>query len=112
MKGQLRLRCYLEQQGDIWSAVCIDLNLAAQGDSSDEARSKLHEQVKEYVYDAVQGADKEFAAQLLNRKAPLSLRFKYHMISLRCTLSDWFNNDNQKPHNGSSDSIFQEHCPT
>lgn len=77
---ELIVRCYAEKKGDTWQAVCIDLNLAAQSHSLEHARKKLNSQIAEYVYDAVAGEDQEYAAELLSRKAPLSLRLKYHRI--------------------------------
>lgn len=78
---ELIVRCYAEKSGGTWQAVCIDLNLAAQGDSFESVRHKLDEQIYEYVYDAVAGEDRAFADQLLTRKAPLSLRARYHFYA-------------------------------
>lgn len=78
----LMLRCYANKQGDQWQAFCIDLCLAAQGDSFPEVKQKLEHMMVEYVYDALAGEDREFADQLLNRKAPLSQIATYHWISV------------------------------
>lgn len=79
----LTLRCYAEQQADcLWVTVCVDLCLAAQGKTYREARQKLNQQIKEYVFDALAGEDRAYAKQLLRRKAPLSQRFKYQLIHL------------------------------
>jgi hypothetical protein len=58
--------------------VCLDFNLAAQGDSFEEAKSKLEAMIADYVYDALAGEDKPYAAQLLARRAPLSFWLKYY----------------------------------
>lgn len=76
--NELLLRCYAERKHGIWQAFCIDLNLAAQGDSFEEVRKKLEDMVFEYVYDAVAGEHREHAEYLLNRKAPLYFRAKWH----------------------------------
>lgn len=76
---QLSLRCYAEQKGALWVAICVDLGLAAQADSFDEVRVKLHAQIGEYVYDALCGEDQDHAAELLfSRKASLEHRAKYY----------------------------------
>lgn len=75
--NELVLRCFAEFRDGAWQAICIDLGLAAQGESLAEARQKLDAQVKEYVYDALAGADREHADQLLRRKAPFYLRARY-----------------------------------
>ncbi len=74
----LVVRCYAETHENQWQAICIDLNLAAQGDSFEDAREKLTEQILDYLEDALVGEDKEFAGHLLNRPAPLEYRLKYH----------------------------------
>lgn len=76
----LVLRCYAEKQEHDWVAVCLDLNLAAQGESFREVRHKLSDMICEYVNDAVVGQDKEFAPQLLKRRAPLYFWLKYYRI--------------------------------
>lgn len=78
----LMLRCYANKDGDQWQAFCIDLCLASQGDSFPEVKQKLEHMMVEYVYDALAGEDREFAEQLLNRKAPFGQIATYHWIKL------------------------------
>ena len=80
---QLIVKCYAEQEGDCWVAVCLSFNLAAQGDSFDEVKIKLEAMLAEYVYDALAGEDKPYAAQLLSRRAPLSSWIRYYVIKLK-----------------------------
>lgn len=80
------LRCYGERDGDRWVAVCVDLCLAAQADTFDEARAKLHAQIGEYVYDALAGEDRTYASDLLARKSPLSIRAKYYLYAALANL--------------------------
>lgn len=82
MLDQLHLRCYAEQQGpDLWVAVCIDLCLAAQGETYQAARSRLDAQIDSYVEDAFT-VDRAYFQQLIPRKAPLHQRVKYYLIHL------------------------------
>ena len=83
---QLIVKCYAEQEGDCWVAVCLNFNLAAQGDSFEEVKTKLEAMIAEYVYDALVGVDKPYASQLLTRSAPLSSWLKYQLIRLRIAL--------------------------
>ena len=76
--SDLLLRCYASKVGDQWQAFCIDLNLAAQGDSFDEVRSKLKNMIKDYLIDSLAGEDQEYADQLLQRKAPFGIIAEYH----------------------------------
>lgn len=84
---QLILKCYAENESGNWVAVCIDLNLAAQGQTFEETKVKLEAMIDEYIHDALVGEDKAFAAQLLSRKAPLSLRLRYWSIRFKNALS-------------------------
>ncbi|CCE25706.1 conserved protein of unknown function [Methylotuvimicrobium alcaliphilum 20Z] len=83
---QLIMKCYAEQEGDCWVAVCLNFNLAAQGDTYEEAKTKLESMIREYVHDALIGDDKPYAAQLLSRSAPLSLWLRYQIIRLKIAL--------------------------
>ena len=75
---QLILRCMAEQDNDQWVAQCLDLSLAAQADSYEEAKSKLDDMIHEDVSDALVGEDREFAESLMMRKAPLDQWIKYY----------------------------------
>lgn len=75
---QLLLRCYAEKVGNQWQAFCLDLSLAAQGDTFAEAKDKLDAMIAEYVYDALAGEDRDYAEQLLARRAPLRDWLKYY----------------------------------
>lgn len=80
---ELRLRCYAEEQApQLWVAVCIDLCLAAQGDTCAEARAKLDTQMDQYVQEAYT-VDRAHFSQLIPRKAPLHQRVKYYLAHLR-----------------------------
>jgi hypothetical protein len=75
---QLFLRCYAEKVGNQWQGFCLDLSLAVQGDTFAEVKDKLEAMIGEYVYDALVGEDREYAEQLLTRRAPLRDRLKYY----------------------------------
>ena len=77
MKIPTHLRCYARQKEGVWQAVCIDLNLAAQGKTLEKAKRRLHVQILDYVREACT-IDRAHFEHLMNRKAPLSLRFNYY----------------------------------
>ncbi|MGB4336120.1 MAG: hypothetical protein WBJ41_14875 [Chromatiaceae bacterium] len=81
--SHLLLRCYAEQAGDQWVAVCIDLGLAAQRDTYREVRRALDGQIYSYLYDALIGEDRAYADQLLTRKAPWPQILRYYLIKLQ-----------------------------
>lgn len=77
--SDLVLRCYIKRTQGQWVAVCIDLCLAAQGDTRDEAHARLVAQIRSYVHEALT-VDKESADMLLTRKAPWPQRLEYATI--------------------------------
>ncbi|MEQ1635869.1 MAG: DUF1902 domain-containing protein [Methylococcales bacterium] len=81
------IKCYAEKQAGYWAAVCLDFNLAAQDDSLDEVKTKLEVMIRDFIYDALVGEDKPYAAQLLLRHAQLSFWAKYYLIRLRLALN-------------------------
>ena len=76
---QLLLRFYAERKNSQWQAFCIDLDLAAQGDSLQEVQKKIVHMALSYVVEAF-GKDREHADVLLARKSPLRYRLKYHWL--------------------------------
>jgi len=48
---EILLRCYMEKKNGYWQAFCIDLSLAVQGDTIEEVKGKLHEQIYDYLND-------------------------------------------------------------
>lgn len=105
----LFLRCYIVQRKDHFFACCIDLCLAAQADTREEAMSKVEEQIRSYVEDALT-VDREHAHQLLLRKAPLSQRLEYHWVKFKHNMRNRKRpgGDDQSP---GSDDIFNEQLP-
>ncbi len=77
---QLIIKCYAKQQEGVWVAICLDFTLAVQGESLEEVKRKLEEQISFYVEEAFQ--DKEYGSQLLSRRAPISSWIEYYFIRL------------------------------
>ncbi len=78
----LLLKVYGECERGQWSMLCLDFSLAVQADSLDEAKRKLEEQISDYLRDALVGEDKEFAAELLYRRAPVKYYVKWYWGTL------------------------------
>jgi hypothetical protein len=78
------LKCYAKYDEGQWIANCLDFDLAAQADSFEAAKTKLENMIKEYVFDALVGEDKDYAQQLLSRKAPLLEWLKYYFYLVMC----------------------------
>src|SRR5438132_89006 len=60
---------YVERRGNQWQAFSLEFGLAAQGDTREEVESKLDSMIDSYLYDALEGEDREHAYELLTRRA-------------------------------------------
>lgn len=81
----LIIRCMAVRQGDQWVAMTLELGLAAQDDTFEAAKARLEAQIKSYVREALT-EDKEFADQLLSRKAHWSVYARYHMLQAKARI--------------------------
>lgn len=79
MRSPFIVRCYAKQQEGQWVALCIDLDLAAQGETLESVREKLSEQVASYLEEAI-SIDRAHAVTLLTRKAPFRYRAEYQWL--------------------------------
>lgn len=67
------LRCYVHGSRDQWEGLCVDLDIAAQGNSPAEVMGRLGEAIQMYVEAALEEAPAD-AERLLNRRAPWHVR--------------------------------------
>lgn len=83
----LIVHCMAWRTGDQWVAMCLDFDLAAQGDTYLEARERLAAQIHGYVRDALVGDDQDQAAYFLTRRrAPLRYWLKFYWLGLLAAL--------------------------
>lgn len=66
------LHCIAKKHDGYWSARCLDFSLYAVGDSLEEAKAKLNDEIDDYLFEALEGEEKDNAAYLLLRKAGFS----------------------------------------
>lgn len=79
------LLCFAQGHGDQWEAICLDLDIAVQGQSYQEVYEGLNDAILSYIADA-QAEDPAVARQLLTRKAPWHVRAKHVAGFLASTL--------------------------
>lgn len=65
-----------------WFAICLDFDLAAQGDSPHEVFNKLSAQIKSHIRDALTGPDKDAAWWLMHRRAPMKYWAQFYAVRL------------------------------
>ena len=70
------LLCYASGHGHDWEAICLDLDIAVQGQSFDEVFNDLNEAIALYL-ESVRELPEAERAELLHRSAPLGVRLKF-----------------------------------
>jgi len=70
------LTCIARGRAGRWQAICLDFNIAAQGQSFDEVRNLLEEAVLSYVHDALKEPEPT-RSRLLGRRTPLLSRLAW-----------------------------------
>lgn len=68
-----KLTCYAWGKPGDWEALCVDLDIPAQGTSLEEVRRELGDAIETYL-DYVADLPENEQARFLNRKVPLRLR--------------------------------------
>ncbi|MEL7748239.1 DUF1902 domain-containing protein [Enterobacter cloacae] len=101
-------RCMAFRDDGVFVAACLDLSLAAQGETMQEAVDKLDAQIKDYIEEAV--AEPAYTRQMLNRKAPLPLWVKYWSLSVQIFINQLLKRS-KKPA-AVHGKLFREHCET
>jgi len=63
----MTLHYLIEKDDDLYSAICLELNVASQGVTIDEAKKNLHEAVELYLEVVYEAGDEE---EFIPRPAP------------------------------------------
>ena len=74
--AEIELRCMAEGRADSWLAVCVDLDIAVQGESFPEVRESLAKAIDMYL-DRVGELPSAEQQQLINRRSPWHVRAKF-----------------------------------
>jgi predicted RNase H-like HicB family nuclease len=81
------LRCYAEGHDGDWEAICLDVDIAVQGNSFEEVFRSLQDAISLYL-ESVTSLPPEEQRDLLRRPAPFPVRFKFLTHALRGLLPD------------------------
>lgn len=74
------LRCYAYGGGTEWQALCVDLDIAVQGVSFDEARSSLATAIDMYL-ETVADLPAEERTAFLARRSPWHVRVRFAIMA-------------------------------
>lgn len=67
---RLHLHNLIEKEGDLYSAVCLELNVASQGKTIEKAKKNLQEAVELYLEDVLEARDEQ---EFIPRPASMEL---------------------------------------
>ena len=79
-RSNMELRCYAYRRGDVWEAICTDLDVAVFGPSEEHVKRSLAEAIDMHLT-AVAGLPDEERQALLSRPAPWHVRFGLELSS-------------------------------
>ena len=72
--GRLDLHILIEKEGDLYAALCLELNVASQGKTLEEARKNIREAIELYLEDVYESGDEK---EFIPRPAPVEEWIKY-----------------------------------
>lgn len=72
----IKLWCVAKGNEEGWEALCVDLDIAVEGRSFEDARARLNDAIRTYVEDASKEDSATYQA-LIQRKAPLHVRLAW-----------------------------------
>lgn len=76
----LLLRCYAQRYGNLWHAMCTDLDIAADGATLEEAKAALATCVDLYL-EGVEGLATDDLHRAMTRRAPWHVRTKMALLA-------------------------------
>jgi predicted RNase H-like HicB family nuclease len=71
---KLLLHNLIEKEGDLYSAICLELNVASQGETIEDAKNNLQEAVELYLEDVIEAGDEQ---DFIPRPAPMEEWVKF-----------------------------------
>ena len=74
----MQLTGFVKKQGKLYSAICLELDIASQGKTAKEAFNNLQEAIDLYLEDIAQASNKK---ALLRRPAPYKIWQEYYKVS-------------------------------
>lgn len=74
------LRCMAKGRDGEWWAICVDLDIAVDGESFQEVKDRLDAAIEQYVESVLELPEQD-QARLLSRRAPRYLRAQFVLLS-------------------------------
>lgn len=84
----MTLHCLIEKDGDLYSSLCLELDVASQGTTVDEAKRNLQEAVELYLEVVYEEGDEE---EFIPRPAPMEEWLKFFKVEARRLKSELLN---------------------
>ena len=71
---KLLLHNLIEKEDNLYSAICLELNVASQGETVEEAKKNLQEAVELYLEDVIESGEEQ---DFIPRPAPMEEWIKF-----------------------------------
>jgi predicted RNase H-like HicB family nuclease len=81
------VHCYAAGRNGAWEAICLDFDIAVQGNAFEEVLSSLQDAISLY-HESVANLPPRERGGLLHRPAPLSVRSRFLTHALRGLFAD------------------------
>jgi len=82
--SNLVLSCYGYKANGMWTALCLDFNIAAEAETPEQLKVKMHDMIESYIETALDTDDNGSVASLMLRRAPLRDWIVYYAL---CVIS-------------------------
>lgn len=89
----LTVRSFVRRHADHYFACCIDLNLAAEGETVEVAMNRLRDASRSYLNTVLA---REGIEGFRHRPAPLSVKTEYHWLRLKSSVTRLLNPPKRK----------------
>jgi predicted RNase H-like HicB family nuclease len=78
--NQIDLHILLEKEGELYSALCLELNVASQGETTEQAKKNILEAIELYLEDVIEAGDE---IDFIPRPAPVEEWLKYFKVQAK-----------------------------
>ncbi len=78
--SNLILRCYGYRTNGIWSALCLDFNIAVEAETPEQLKAKMKDMIESYIETVLDTDDDVSVPSLMMRKAPLQDWIVYYAL--------------------------------
>jgi predicted RNase H-like HicB family nuclease len=76
----LQIHALIERDGEFYSALCLELDVASQGETVEEAKANLQEAIELYLEEVYES---EIEEEFIPRPAPMEYWLRYFVVEAK-----------------------------